>query len=322
MSSPVPPSLRWVVYPVADAALRTYGRARSRRYLIENTIAVASTGRGGSTWLAEIVNTLPGYHMLWEPLHLDNNPACVDHGFMWQNYISPGEEAPAERAYLESILTGAELSTGTLSSLSLQPKRLLRPRGFTVKFVNANMILGWMLDQFPIRAVLMVRHPCAVVASQLAHSGWDGLTKEILTIPDGLFRDHPHLADVFESLREPEEVLAFEWAVNTYVPLSYPQPYPWFLTTYEWLVEEGSEEVDRLFAYLGEPVPAAAYDHLRKASATVASDSNLSAGRDLLTGWKKRLTPQQIANVLGVTHAAGVTAYDGDPLPHLERTSS
>ena len=315
----IPQPLRKAVYPVANAALRLHGRTRSRSYPIENTIVVASTGRGGSTWLAEIVNTLPGYHMLWEPLHLKNNPVCQRYGFTWQNYIRPDEEAPVKSRYVRSLLTGAELTTGTLSSLSLQPSRLLWPRGYTVKFVNANMMLGWMLRRFPVRAVLMVRHPCAVVASQLAHGGWKGLTKDVLTIPAGLLDDYPHLRDVFEDIERPEEVLAFEWSVATLVPLRHPAPHPWLLTTYEWLVEDGHNEVDRLFGHLGEPVPAAAYDHLRKASATVSDESNLAVGRDVLTGWRHRLSPSQVDNVVRVAHDAGVTVYDRAARPHLDR---
>ncbi len=306
------------LYPVADLALGAYGRMRARRYDPRNTIVVASSGRGGSTWLAEIISTLPGYVLQWEPLHLRNNPESARHGFTWQNYVRPGTEAPAKRAYLDRILRGEDLSTRTLTSLNFNLGRLAQLRGYVVKCVNANGLLYWMLEARPVPAVLMVRHPCAVVASQLVHA-WSGLRKEDCTIPEFLFEDYPHFADVFDRISEPEEVLAFEWAVQTHVPLSQPQPHPWLLTTYERLVDEGRTEVDRLFAYLGRPIPDEAYRRLDTASATTATHSNVAAGKDPLKGWTTRLSPAQIDNVLRVAHEMGVDFYSEALRPDYDR---
>ena len=302
-------------YPVADAALGAYGKARARKYDPKSTIVVASSGRGGSTWLAEIVAALPGRMMLWEPLHLKNNPNCTRHGFTWQNYVRPGAEAVERGDYLARLFRGQELSTRTLTSLHLRAAQFVEHRGYVVKFVNANMMLYWMLQQFPLRTVLMVRHPCAVVASQLSHGAWKELTKEQCTIPPGLMKDYPHFGDVFARISEPEEVLTFEWAMQTHVPLSQPEPHPWFVTTYETLVERGRSEIERLFAYLEEEVPAAAYARLEVASATTAEKSNIATGRNPLTGWRERLTAKQIDNVLRVCRDMGIDYYSDELLP-------
>ena len=305
-----------LLYPVGNAALGAFGRYRARSYDIRDTILVSSSGRGGSTWLAEIVATLPGRILIWEPLHLKNNPDCVRYGFTWQNYIRPGSAAPEKCAYLERLFRGEELSTRTLTSLHFHISSFIAHRGYVVKFVNANMMLYWLLQQIPLRAVLMVRHPCAVVSSQLIHGAWEGLRKEALTIPEGLFRDYPQFQATFDWIREPEEVLAFEWAMQTHVPLSQPLPHPWLLTTYEGLVKRGAEEVARIFKFLGEPVPSVAYRRLTTASATTVSDSNVMAGKDPLLGWQSRLSSKQIANVLRVTKAMGIDYYKEDVEPN------
>jgi len=268
--------------------------------------------------MSEIVATLPGYAVQWEPFHLKNNPHCKDFGFTWQNYIPPGTQAEAKRAYLEDILTGRDLSTRTTSTLAFDLSRFRELRGFVVKMVNANMMLAWILEQVPVRTVFMVRHPCAVVASQMAHQGWAGLRKDQLTLSKGLVVDYPEYKAVFESISEPEELLAFEWALQAHIPLSTPRPHPWHFTTYEWMVERGREEVDRLFAYLGEPVPEAAYSQLRVASATTASESNVSQGRNPLEGWRRTLTEVQISRILSVTHRMGADYYGEDLVPNSE----
>jgi hypothetical protein len=312
------------VRSVADVGLRAYGQARAYGgYDIENTVVLASTGRGGSTWLTEIVATLPGYTVLWEPLHLGNNPECEEHGFGWQNYIPRGVEAPRRREYLRRLLTGANLSTNVLTSLEFRPLRLLRPGGgYVAKFVNANMMLPWMMDAFPVSGILMIRHPCAVVASQLHHGAWEHVTKENITIPEGLFERHDHLPEVFSEVQTHEEILAFEWALQTYVPLSSPRPHPWWLVTYEELVSEGRTTLRSLFEALGRPVPEKAYAQLRAPSATASGALAETDTHAQLRKWRKRLSPKQIDRILRVAHAVGVSVYDDGLHPNLDRLSS
>ena len=304
------------IRPLADVSLRTFGAVRSRTYDIRNTLIVASTGRGGSTWLTEILATLPGYTVLWEPLHLGNNPGCKQHGFDWQNYVPQGAKSPRKKAYLQKLLTGSNLSTRVLTSLEFRPFRLLHPRGgYLVKFVNANMMLPWLMEEFPVSGVLMIRHPCGVVASQLNHGAWDHVTKENMTIPAGLFERHPHLSEVFDDIDSHEEVLAFEWALQTYIPLNVPGPPPWFLTTYEDLVVNGPSTIEEIFEYLGRGVPEAAFDQLSTPSATASSHLKESKGPEQLRTWRERLSTEQIDRILRVVHNVGIKCYDNSLLP-------
>lgn len=228
-----------------DSILKAWGQNNAKSYDIRNTIAVASSGRGGSTWLAELIGTLAGYPIIWEPLHLGKNPECEQYGFDWQTYIPSYKEEQQKKAYLKQLLTGANLSTAVVSSLAFEPYEFLRFRGFLVKFVCANLLLHWMLHQFPIRAILMIRHPCAVVSSQLCHSAWNDITKENITFPQNLADDFPHLREIYYRIETTEEVLAFEWALQTYIPLVQQAPHPWYLTTYEKLINDGKDEVNR-----------------------------------------------------------------------------
>jgi hypothetical protein len=304
----------------ADAVLRTYGKVRARSgYDMRDTIVIASTGRGGSTWLTEIVATLPGYTVLWEPLHLGNNPECEEYGFGWQNYIPPGTEAPRRREYLRRILTGANLSTSILTSLEFRPLRLLRPGGgYIAKFVNVNMMLPWLMETFPVSGVLMIRHPCAVVASQMRHGAWDHVAKDNMTVPEGLFEEHGHLESVFSDIQTQEEVLAFEWAVQTYIPLSSSRPHPWFLTTYEELVSNGQTVLADLFGALGRSIPDGAYEQLYTPSATASTELDEKAAYEQLRAWRDDLSAEQIDQILGVAHAVGVTAYDETVRPDYD----
>ena len=306
--------LKKATYPVANFVLRAVAKMNSRRYCIDGTVLVVCPGRGGSTWLAENIASILGYPILWEPLHPGNNPTCKRFGFDWQNYFS-GEGTDAQRKYLRKIYDGRELSTRTLTSLDLNLSYLFSPNGYVVKHVNANMILHKIMKLFPVRSVLMIRHPCAVVSSQLKHGGWTHISKENITIPNGLFDDVPHLAGVFKKIDTLEELLAFEWAIQTYVPLAQPVPHPWFLTTYERMVVEGQHEMERILRYLGEETLQSTKLDLRKPSATAGEDAHVKQGKNRLSGWTNRLSVEQTDRILDTVHAVGVTCYNESLMP-------
>jgi hypothetical protein len=310
------PSAPALIRRAGNAVLDAYGQWRAERYDIQQTIAVFCTGRGGSTWLAQVLASPPGHHILWEPLHWKTDPGAREKGFGVPRYIPRGEEVPEARAHLRSVLTGATLSPYINSQRYFHPLKLLRLRSYVVKFVTANMMLPWLCDTLDFRAVFMVRHPCAVVSSQLTHGAWDGVGKSFCK-HEGLFRDYPHLGELFESIEHPEEVLAFNWAIQNFVPLNASPPAPWITTTYEDLVERGREEVDRIFELLDRTPSQRTYDLLHTPSATTVSESNVASGRNPLLGWRNRLTPQQIDRILSVTQEAGIEGYTADLHPTI-----
>jgi hypothetical protein len=178
------------------------------------------------------------------------------------------------------------------------------------------------MDAFPVSGVLMIRHPCAVVASQLQHGAWKHVTKENVTIPEALFERYNHLPEVFSEVQTHEEILAFEWALQTYVPLSSPRPHPWCLVTYEELVSEGRTTLRALFEALGRSVPEKAYAQLHAPSATASGALEETNTHAQLRTWRNRLSTKQIDRILRVAHAVGVPVYDDGLHPNLDRLSS
>ncbi|MCA9248781.1 MAG: hypothetical protein KDA42_16760, partial [Planctomycetales bacterium] len=164
--------------PLGDAALRIWRRSLAGNYDVNNTILVASSGRGGSTWLGELVGTIAGYVILTEPLHLRHNPEIASLGFEWETYVPPDASDPDKFEYLSDVVNGRNISSRIVSSKHVHWSDFRNFRGFVVKFTRANMLLGWFLRQMPLRTLFMIRHPCAVVLSQLRHRAWDGMTKE------------------------------------------------------------------------------------------------------------------------------------------------
>ena len=309
------------IYSATDLALRIWASTSLQKYDISKTIAIASSGRGGSTWLAEIVGILPGRPIIWEPLHPQKNPECKQYGFGYRVYFSSSVNTKKQKAYLEQLLNGGKLSTQTISSLAFHPMQYLAFQGFLVKFVNANLILYWMLNQFPVKALLMIRHPCATVSSQMRHGAWKRVKKNNRSLPPEVAADYPHLQAIYERLETVEELLAFQWVLKTYVPLCQPRPHPWLLLSYENLVANGESELGRIFEYLEQPIPKQAYAMLKKPSSTAQGLSNPALGLSPLAGWKDKLSTQQIDQILQVAHLAGMNFYTEDLMLDSKRLS-
>src|SRR5262249_51250275 len=144
----------------ADRIEPALGRLRLFPYDIRQTIVITGSPRSGTTWLAELLGTIPRSAMLWEPLFPDADPELRRIGFAERTYIPPHCEQPAMEAYLRRALTGRALNRWTLQRTNLLD--VYRVRRWIVKFVRANMLLPWLVRRFPVhRPLLLIRHPCA-----------------------------------------------------------------------------------------------------------------------------------------------------------------
>jgi hypothetical protein len=190
------------------------------------------------------------------------------------------------------------------------PKRVTT---WIVKCIRMNRLLPWLTERFPTRApVLVIRHPCAVIASQIA-AGWAPPTEH----PDpDLLSDFPQARSVIEGLETDEELRAAGWALDTLVPFSSPTPHRWVTLPYE-IALRGEEVLDPVFANWGITRPRGLLERMRKPSSTTTLRG--AARADPLTAWTKQLSSDQIRRILDVTKALGLDFYGEDPAPDESR---
>lgn len=274
-----------------------------------DTIVVCGDGRSGTTWIAQTLASLPGAAVLFEPLHPKLVPGVTEAGFTWRTYVRPGTEWPEGRRVLEAAFSGRPLNSWTGSLLT----RPLRVKRWVMKCIRANRLVPWMSGWMQPRSrVLVVRHPCAIVASQVA-SDW---TVPSAPYPPDLLEDFPSVAAMIDSCDAPEERRALDWAVNTLVAL--PSRSSWTTVCYEDLVE-GRETFGSILGTWGLPVPAV----LRERSLALSHTARRRAfGFDpvtTVTEWTTMLRPEQIGRILAVTHALGLDFYGDDPRPDPAR---
>jgi hypothetical protein len=294
---------------------------RSVRFQFEGNVYLFSDPRGGSTWLSEILcHFFPEYEVLWEPLHLGNVSSFSKLGFGWRQYIPEGASwDEAERA-LRQACEGKVLNEWT--TLKTSPERLSLADGLLVKFCRGNALLPWFADRFRFdrKPIFLIRHPIAVVSSQLKQGGWD-FAYTGFKLPAGRYCEHYTRHRKFlESLKYKDEALVAGWCLSSLMTLRHPENNRnWFTLSYESLLMRPEACLRKLFECWGESERfeqqfGFAKTKLRSPSSTTVEGSPL-VGTPQLAHWNDKLESQQIGRMLAVLQYFGVDEYSSASMP-------
>ena len=136
------------------------------RFDERSVLLLTSTPRSGSTWLGGALGAIPRSCVLFEPLHPDLVPGVRTAGFSARTYVHPDDRWMEGEAFLRRVFEGKVINEWTTREMSLREAWCAAT--MIIKFVRANRLLPWLCRTFEVRSpVLLVRHPCAVISSQL-----------------------------------------------------------------------------------------------------------------------------------------------------------
>jgi len=275
---------------------------------IKNTVFLAGSGRGGTTWIAEIINHKNDYRFIFEPFYAQMMPLCKD--FRNRQYIRPDDRNPVFLEPAEKILSGRFHNAWTdyYNRRVVSAKRL-------VKDIRASLFLKWIHRQFPdVPIVLLIRHPFAVVHSRTVLNWHDDLT-DLLDQKD-LMSDY--LVPYERYLRSSKDTFdrhLIRWCVENFVPLEQFGSSELHVAYYEEFCERPKEAIGRLFSYLGLSIDGRLFENLRRPSSQLYADRPHA-------GWRKTITPAQAERGLGILHAFGLDRlYTREGYPNLSAIS-
>ena len=279
-----------------------------KNYDISNTIVITGTPRSGTTWLAELISTIPNSSIIFEPLHLSRVREARIAGFEWRTIFQPGEERVKEKEYLERVFHGSILNGWTIRDMKFI--RMIGLKHWIVKFVRANLIIEWLIENFSIKKpILIIRHPCAVISSQLRYGSWNNINGPLFA-NKRIVELFPQFKEYSRGLTTLEECLASRWCIENYIPLTLKKPYPFILVAYERLVLNSHEEIKRIFNELNMDVPDKIYKYIGKPSITTLEDSAIKYNSDILSHWKTNLTVQQQDSIFKVLKRYNIEFYN------------
>jgi hypothetical protein len=308
----------------------------------KDTILIVGSPRSGTTWVMNILSALPEYTYLFEPLNPLWFPESFKVGFRSRTHIPSDFHWPEGEQYLTRIFEGKHaqlpIIDNPLSDLfhGFSFRTLfdyLFHEKLIVKSVNMNRMLPWVAQRFHLRGIVcIVRHPCAVVASQLKTGlcGYHSVTPpyvDVFPTSDTLINEVNELEGLSNSIRTMvnsistrEEVLAATWCLDNYTLLSQTKSSSWDIVIYENLFQK-KEELERLFSFFREKnVPREAFHRYKQPSVVTTAESKrvLKRPDQHLSQWKQYLSEKQIERILRIVSAFDIRLYSHDVEPHDE----
>jgi hypothetical protein len=281
----------------------------------KQTILIFGSIRSGSTWLAEVLSSIDGHLQVFEPLHPDYVPDIKKMINNRNPYIPADQNWPKGYEIFTKIISGKLINSWTMSQSSL--KEVLNAKRLVVKFVRGNLLLEWLCTNMDVKTpVLVIRHPCAIIASQI-NKGWPPDKRILLDNP--YLDQYPKIRSDCECLSKPEELAALAWCLRYHAPLMSSKPYPFIIVTYENMVKNGKQELERIFTALKIPLDDKAIARLSVPSDTVTNTSQVVSGKDPLAGWKYKLTDSQVDTILAVLKIFDMDFYTKELEPDYEK---
>lgn len=290
-----------------------------RNFPAEDNILLFSSPRSGSTWLAELINTLPDTAMLWEPLHLLNVKEFRELGFGWRQHIPENEQWKEAEETFEKLFKG-EFLNFWLSSREF-PLKFCTAERMVIKFVRANGMLAWLTKTFKFKKapVYLLRHPFAVAASQMKEGSWDDEFKgyEIPEVPfNKIYSEH---ISFLSSLKAKQEKMVANWCINNKIVLENSRnDKDWITLHYENLLLNPEEELQRIFNRWGLPMPDGILGRVRRASSTTKETIFQKDLEAQLSKWQPFFKVEEIERMQKVLDYFEIKVYSDKVLPIKE----
>jgi hypothetical protein len=286
--------------------------AIQKNYDPQRNFIVFSDPRGGSTWLTELLSNIPQTAVIWEPLHLEFGAEIFRTlHFYWRQYIPEDVHWVEAHTAFEQLFRGKYLNRWLCSKSSLAS--IYHARRLIFKFCRGNAFIPWLTNQFRFiyKPVYLIRHPFAVVASQLRHGAWSYQFTRF-QLPDvpypQIYLTHE---EYLKQLGTKEELLTAMWCITNLVPLrNKHNNQKWITVNYENMLLDPERELSRIFSQWNVDIPENISTKLRKPSATTKEATFVMGAVPQLQKWQKELTEYQISNMAAVLDYFGVEFYE------------
>mgnify|MGYP000731240065 FL=1 len=276
---------------------------------LSNTVAVFGPQRSGTTWFIEVLNMIPEFLSIFEPLNVLYFKE-ISPRYEGRPYINPDTEDNEYKALISRIFVGKSKVYDPIIRMNLYDifKRLKANR-LLLKFVRGNRLLPWMSKNFTFSTnYFIIRHPCSVISSQIQLGkygygfGADVPKEEILKEVAKMDFLENELVEKIQTVSCLEEILAVMYGLDYIVPLKLASE---IITPvhYEALVLDPETHFSEIFHNLG----ADKYLKAGIARAKTPSQTTNKTEKNSLTDaeyqirkWKDRLTTEQIQDIARV----------------------
>lgn len=315
---------------------------------------IAGSCRSGTTWILDVLAETNDLRPVFEPLHPKAVPEAEQYA---SRYLAAGADEPGLKSFFDRIFAGAYHSIWT--DYRVRPNRLLpdwksflsKGRAYVlflewqaatkryakyrkkvksslvlVKMIRANLMLGWLRENYDARIVFVVRHPGAVVESKMRIGGisWDPIPVLDFYRTAGVLGEYAsRFRDLLSEDLSQAEAHTLIWCIENLLPLEQSREQNFHLAFYEKLQRlDGEREWMRIIKVLGledSPYGSAIVDRPSQQAASESSKQRRGGGNS----WHDRIGSTDLEAIDRVLRVVGVSAYSAyDPMPVTEETNS
>ena len=302
-----------------------------RKITSDNSIVLLCHPRGGSTWLGEILKTIQGSILIDEPLW---------RGFYRSANYSPkngegkikslsklgfyfDQPIPLDTDWKEANKIIGSIIKGTFWNYQLYDENeftnFKNAQTHIIKFCYGHLLFPWLQHNFDITSIVLHRHPCAVVASQINHAGFTKIIKNPSgTIPDFRFNEiYQKYGNVWKTIDSKEEYLAAIWALKTkYICENSDSKNNLLTIFYEELVNDFNSQIEKINKHVNFNLSNKAFALKSKPSSSITHRNHLRSGINQLDKWKTTLKYHQINKILKIVEKFEIELYDESLMPY------
>jgi hypothetical protein len=257
---------------------------------------IAGHGRSGTTWVGNIIANARRVLYCFEP----GSPVVTGEGDsnIWFRYLQPGDPDKLFQQLFDTAFEGLPYGRRWRRAAW---HRLLPGYRIVVKEVAAFMCLEWLAERYDPAVLVVIRHPCPTILSELSQ-GTDSEQSRLSLLRQSRLWDsdlEPYRG-VLEAAHSPLEILAAIWSVRHRVLANAQARHPeWRLVFYEDLCTEPVLQFSNLFRELGLPWTQDVEKYVIHSSTTQSPGQY--SGRRLSTHqlhkWQQEMTIGEIESV-------------------------
>ncbi len=313
-------AVHYKIYLTALSILRRYVHARHTMLDYSSIVILTGAPRSGTTWLAETLSAATGYPIFWEPFTptYDNQHVLNIPEFR-RVYQSRKGNSQSLKRYLLRVFCGAVVNPTTVQKCSLF--HVAFPKGWIIKCIHATMLVPWLNCVFPqLKPIIIVRHPCAVIASQMRWGWWEDWKRytgeDLMRCYAPVINDIENFSVDLARLKTFEEILAAVWCFDYVLVLQHPNDKN-LLLSYEELLTRGEKTLLTIIQHIDIlKIGYRARKAVERLSVPSATRSDLLlSGKSPLLYWREVLSADQVRRIMGVVRGFGISLYDEGPEP-------
>ncbi len=215
-------------------------------------ILICGVHRSGTTWLANMLSVMDQCTLVEEPFNAEPWSYRLNGlATKWYTYAPLLDQEKAKKAY-NVILTK--------NHRKLFPKKSfkywlpwLRGKRAIIKDPLSSASLRWILDNFDVEPIVLLRHPCAIVNS-LKRKNWVFPFEDLIAQPQLIEEHLPFFYEEFKNINVDDIVEngAFCWkCINTILSKYYTEDSSITVVRHEDLSREPLVEFNKLYDAVG-----------------------------------------------------------------------